>query len=89
MHKSKEEIINTAHMDPPQNYLIINSDFFLYRSLSFCRCQFFPQLNYMLMNNNKNNRPLDKHCVLLKAPNLMWEADDCLQVKDFICKLNC
>lgn len=31
-------------------------------------------------------RPLDKHCVVLKAPSLKWEADDCLQVKDFICE---
>ncbi|KAG5684503.1 hypothetical protein PVAND_013733 [Polypedilum vanderplanki] len=31
-------------------------------------------------------RPLDKNCVLLKAPKLKWEADDCLQVKDFICE---
>lgn len=38
-------------------------------------------------NQQTTSRPLDKHCVLLKAPKLKWEADDCLQVKDFICKL--
>lgn len=31
-------------------------------------------------------RPLDTSCVLLKAPKLKWAADDCLQVKDFICE---
>ena len=29
---------------------------------------------------------LEKGCVVLKAPNLMWAPEDCLAVKDFICE---